>query len=91
MAVPDDDFIGSLRTKLEANPICVSVTTVDDLRLSMQHQAYSVWDLTSQIRCRQSEVAPAPRSPTSRGDASTQGFINEPVLQALLRLHAEAA
>lgn len=91
MAMPDDDFIGSLRIKLEANPICASVTTVDELRLSMQHQACSVWDLTPQIRCRQSEVAPAPRSPTSRGDASTQGFINEPVLQALLRLQAEAA
>jgi hypothetical protein len=77
----NDDFIESLRVKLEAHPIYASVRTLDDLRVFMQHHVYSVWDFMSLIKYLQNEVAPARWPWTPRGDASVQRFINELVLE----------
>ena len=77
----NDDFIESLRTKLEAHPIYAAVATLADLRVFMQHHVYSVWDFMSLIKYLQHEVAPARWPWTPSGDASVQRFINELVLE----------
>jgi len=75
------DFIESLRLRLEAHPIYAAVTTLDDLRVFMQHHVYSVWDFMSLIKYLQNEIAPARWPWTPGGDASVQRFINELVLE----------
>ena len=75
------DFIESLRVRLEAHPIYAAVTTLDDLRVFMQHHVYSVWDFMSLIKYLQNEIAPARWPWTPAGDASVQRFINELVLE----------
>ena len=77
----NDEFIESLRLKLEAHPIYASVQTLDDLRVFMQHHVHSVWDFMSLIKYLQNEVAPARWPWTPQGDASVQRFINELVLE----------
>lgn len=77
----NDDFIESLRVKLEAHPIYAAVQSVGDLRVFMQHHVYSVWDFMSLIKYLQNEVAPARWPWTPAGDASVQRFINELVLE----------
>jgi hypothetical protein len=77
----NDDFIESLRVKLEAHPIYAAVASLDDLRVFMQHHVYSVWDFMSLIKYLQHEVAPARWPWTPGGDASVQRFINELVLE----------
>jgi hypothetical protein len=77
----NDEFIESLRVKLEAHPIYAAVSTLDDLRVFMQHHVYSVWDFMSLIKFLQHEVAPARWPWTPGGDASVQRFINELVLE----------
>jgi len=77
----NDEFIESLRVKLEAHPIYAAVQTLDDLRVFMQHHVYSVWDFMSLIKYLQNEVAPARWPWTPQGDASVQRFINELVLE----------
>ncbi|MHB1215273.1 MAG: DUF3050 domain-containing protein [Thiobacillus sp.] len=77
----NDEFIESLRVKLEAHPIYAAVQSVDDLRVFMQHHVYSVWDFMSLIKYLQHEVAPARWPWTPQGDASVQRFINELVLE----------
>jgi hypothetical protein len=76
-----DDFIESLRARLEAHPVYAAVTTLDDLRVFMQHHVYSVWDFMSLIKYLQNEVAPARWPWTPSGDATVQRFINELVLE----------
>ncbi len=80
-AMLNDDFIESLRVRLEAHPIYAAVSTVDDLRVFMQHHVYSVWDFMSLIKYLQNEIAPARWPWTPGGDASVQRFINELVLE----------
>ena len=41
-AMLNDDFIESLRVRLESHPIYAAVASVDDLRVFMQHHVYSV-------------------------------------------------
>ena len=75
------DFIESLRVRLEAHPIYVALSTLEDLRVFMQHHVYSVWDFMSLIKFLQNEVAPSRWPWAPRGDASVQRFINELVLE----------
>ncbi|MFZ3042036.1 MAG: DUF3050 domain-containing protein [Thiobacillus sp.] len=77
----NDEFIESLRVKLEAHPIYAAVSTLDDLRVFMRHHVYSVWDFMSLIKYLQHEIAPARWPWTPGGDASVQRFINELVLE----------
>lgn len=77
----NDDFIESLRVKLEAHPIYAAVASLDDLRVFMQHHVYSVWDFMSLIKYLQHQVAPARWPWTPGQDASVQRFINELVLE----------
>lgn len=77
----NDEFIESLRVRLESHPIYAAVTTLDDLRVFMQHHVYSVWDFMSLIKYLQNEVAPARWPWVPSGDASVQRFINELVLE----------
>ncbi len=77
----NDDFIESLRVRLESHPIYAAVATVEDLRVFMQHHVYSVWDFMSLIKYLQHEIAPARWPWTPSGDASIQRFINELVLE----------
>jgi hypothetical protein len=77
----NNEFIESLRIRLEAHPIYAAVQTTDDLRVFMQHHVYSVWDFMSLIKYLQNEVAPARWPWTPSGDASVQRFINELVLE----------
>jgi len=80
-AMLNDDFIESLRVRLESHPIYAAVVSVDDLRVFMQHHVYSVWDFMSLIKYLQHEIAPARWPWTPSGDASVQRFINELVLE----------
>ena len=77
----NNEFIESLRLKLEAHPIYAAVQTLDDLRVFMAHHVYSVWDFMSLIKYLQNEIAPARWPWTPHGDASVQRFINELVLE----------
>lgn len=77
----NEEFIESLRVRLEYHPIYAAVATVDDLRVFMQHHVYSVWDFMSLIKYLQHEIAPARWPWTPSGDASVQRFINELVLE----------
>ena len=77
----NDECIESLRVKLEAHPIYAAMSTLDDLRVFVQHHVYSVWDFMSLIKYLQNEVAPARWPWTPGGDASVQRFINELVLE----------
>ena len=77
----NNEFIESLRVKLEAHPIYAAVQTLDDLRVFMAHHVYSVWDFMSLIKYLQNEIAPARWPWTPHGDASVQRFINELVLE----------
>jgi hypothetical protein len=77
----NNEFIESLRLKLEAHPIYAAVQTLDDLRVFMDHHVYSVWDFMSLIKYLQNEIAPARWPWTPHGDASVQRFINELVLE----------
>ncbi|MHB1053947.1 MAG: DUF3050 domain-containing protein [Thiobacillus sp.] len=80
-AMLNDDFIESLRVRLESHPIYAAVASVDDLRVFMQHHVYSVWDFMSLIKYLQHEIAPARWPWTPGADASVQRFINELVLE----------
>ena len=77
----NDDFIESMRVRLEAHPIYAAVATPGDLRVFMQHHVYSVWDFMSLIKYLQHEIAPARWPWTPSGDVSVQRFINELVLE----------
>lgn len=77
----NDDYIQSLRTRLEAHPIYAAVASADDLRVFMQHHVYSVWDFMSLIKYLQHQVAPARWPWTPSRDPSVQRFINELVLE----------
>ena len=74
-------FIQSLRDRLDAHPIYAALTSLDDLRVFMQHHVYSVWDFMSLIKYLQHQIAPARWPWTPHGDASVQRFINELVLE----------
>ncbi len=77
----NDEFIESLRAKLESHPIYAAVASLDDLRVFMQHHVYSVWDFMSLIKYLQNEIAPVRWPWTPGKDASVQRFINELVLE----------
>lgn len=81
MTMLNDDFIESLRVRLEAHPVYAAVASLDDLSVFMQHHVYSVWDFMSLIKYLQNEIAPARWPWTPGGDASVQRFINELVLE----------
>ncbi len=74
-------FILRLRDRLDAHPIYAALTSLDDLRVFMQHHVYSVWDFMSLIKYLQHQIAPARWPWTPHGDASVQRFINELVLE----------
>ena len=74
-------FIQSLRDRLDAHPIYAALSSLDDLRVFMQHHVYSVWDFMSLIKYLQHQIAPARWPWTPHGDASVQRFINELVLE----------
>ena len=74
-------FIQRLRDRLDAHPIYAALSSLDDLRVFMQHHVYSVWDFMSLIKYLQHQIAPARWPWTPYGDASVQRFINELVLE----------
>ena len=80
-ALIQPEFIQRLRDRLDAHPIYAALTSLDDLRVFMQHHVYSVWDFMSLIKYLQHQIAPAYWPWTPRGDASVQRFINELVLE----------
>lgn len=75
------EYIQRLRDRLDAHPVYAALTSLDDLRVFMQHHVYSVWDFMSLIKYLQHHVAPARWPWTPHGDASIQRFINELVLE----------
>ncbi len=77
----DDEFIASLRRRLDSHPIYGAVRTLADLKVFMQHHIYSVWDFMSLIKYLQHAVAPARWPWVPGSDASIQRFINELVLE----------
>ena len=80
-ALIQPEFIQNLRDRLDAHPIYAALTSLDDLRVFMQHHVYSVWDFMSLIKYLQHQIAPARWPWTPLGDASVQRFINELVLE----------
>ena len=74
-------FIQRLRDRLDAHPIYAALTSLNDLRVFMQHHVYSVWDFMSLIKYLQHQIAPARWPWVPHGDASVQRFINELVLE----------
>ncbi len=80
-ALIQPEFIQRLRGRLDAHPIYAALTSLDDLRVFMQHHVYSVWDFMSLIKYLQHQIAPARWPWTPHGDASVQRFINELVLE----------
>lgn len=80
-ALIQPELIQSLRDRLDAHPIYAALTSLDDLRVFMQHHVYSVWDFMSLIKYLQHQIAPARWPWTPHGDASVQRFINALVLE----------
>lgn len=77
----EPEFIRGLQQRLDNHPIYGALTSIDDLRVFMQHHVHSVWDFMSLIKFLQHHVAPA-RWPWLPGpDAEVQRFINELVLE----------
>lgn len=74
-------IIQSFKTQLEDHPVYAAVSTLQDLRVFMQHHVYSVWDFMSLIKYLQSQVAPASYPWVPRGDGDVRRFINELVLE----------
>lgn len=75
------EFIQRLRDRLDSHPIYAALTSLDNLRVFMQHHVYSVWDFMSLIKYLQHQVAPARWPWTPHGDASVQRFITELVME----------
>lgn len=73
--------IQSFKQQLENHPVYEAVSTLDDLRVFMQHHVYSVWDFMSLIKYLQSAVAPCSYPWVPRGDGDVRRFINELVLE----------
>jgi hypothetical protein len=73
-------FIDSLRARLDQHPVYAALTDLRDLRVFMQHHAYSVWDFMSLVKYLQNEIAPARWPWTPGADPAAQRFINELVL-----------
>lgn len=71
----------SLQDMLDGHPVYAGIADLQDLRLFMQHHAYSVWDFMSLVKFLQQEVAPVgwPWKPAE--DPSVVRFINELVLE----------
>jgi len=75
------DTIARFRKPLEDHPVYAAVSTVEDLRLFMQHHVYSVWDFMSLIKYLQATIAPTNYPWTPKGDGDVRRFINELVLE----------
>ena len=75
------DVIASFKHQLEEHPVYSAVSTIEDLRLFMQHHVYSVWDFMSLIKYLQSSVAPSNYPWVPGGDPGVRRFINELVLE----------
>lgn len=77
----EQEFIASLRERLDRHPVYGALGNVEDLRVFMGHHVHSVWDFMSLIKYLQHAVAPA-RWPWMPGvDPTVQRFINELVLE----------
>jgi hypothetical protein len=77
----EQEFIASLRERLESHPVYGALRGVEDLRVFMQHHVHSVWDFMSLIKYLQATVAPARWPWTPGADPAVQRFINELVLE----------
>lgn len=75
------DIIVKLKNQLENHPIYDAVSTVDDIRCSMEHHIYSIWDFMSLIKYLQSIIAPTNFPWTPQGEGIVRRFINELVLE----------
>jgi len=81
MSSISSDIIQSFKQQLENHPVYAAVSTLEDLRIFMQHHVYSVWDFMSLIKYLQSTVAPCRYPWVPLGDGDVRRFINELVLE----------
>lgn len=75
------DALKSAQDQLNNHPIYKAVKTSEDLRVFMEHHAFSVWDFMSLIKCLQAELAPTQFPWAPVGDPLVRRFINELVLE----------
>ena len=75
------EAIAGAQQRLNDHPVYGAVRTPEDLRVFMQHHAFSVWDFMSLLKYLQHALAPArfPWAPV--GDPVVRRFINEIVLE----------
>lgn len=70
-----------LRDQLNQHPIYGALTSIEDLRIFMQHHVFSVWDFMSLIKYLQRHIAPVQVPWIPRSDPSLRFFINQLTLE----------
>jgi hypothetical protein len=74
------DAIAALHAPLHQHPLYAAVTSLDDLRLFMEHHVYSVWDFMSLLKTLQHQIAPTTTPWKPRGSPEVRFFINQIVV-----------
>jgi hypothetical protein len=84
----DRDRLEELRASLAPDlarvgdhPVYALVTTVEDLRVFMDHHVWAVWDFMNLLKAIQQRYTSTVLPWTPRGDATLRRFINEIVLE----------
>lgn len=75
------DKITPERERLAHHPVYEAIRSLADLRVFMQHHAFSVWDFMSLCKFLQRELAPSAYPWAPLGDPMARRFINEIVLE----------
>lgn len=77
MAEINLEHILPLQAELERHPIYESLSSIEDLRVFMQHHVFSVWDFMSLVKYLQRHIAPIQVPWMPEGDPALRYFINQ--------------
>ena len=67
--------------RVETHPVYRAVTTMDHLRIFMEHHVWAVWDFMNLVKAIQQRYTATVIPWTPRGEATVRRFVNEIVLE----------
>jgi hypothetical protein len=67
--------------RVRRHPVYAAITTVDDLRVFMEHHVWAVWDFMNLVKAIQQRYTAISLPWVPRGDATVRRFVNEIVLE----------
>lgn len=68
-------------TRVQRHPVYAAITTLDDLRVFMEHHVWAVWDFMNLVKAIQQRYTAMTIPWVPRGDATVRRFVNEIVLE----------